>query len=92
MASAGLPADSGAMALAWLASAAVWAGSAVWVDRDARRVFGRATPWREVLLGTGLALLFGGVNGGGRIIEPIGLFLGLGGLAYFGLRGVRLGW
>jgi len=92
MASAGLPADSSAMALAWLAAAAVWVAATVGIDRDARRVFGRSTPWREALLATGLALLFGGINGGARIIEPLGMFLVLLGLAYAGLRGVRLGW
>ena len=92
MASTGLPADSSSLALAWLAAAAVWVATTIWIDRDARRVFGRATPWREALLATGLALLFGGVNGGARIIEPLGMFLVLLGLAYVGLRGVRLGW
>ena len=92
MASTGLPADTGAPALAWLVAAAVWVAATIWIDRDARRVFGRATPWREALMATGLALLFGGVNGGARILELLGMFLVLFGLAYVGLRGVRLGW
>jgi len=41
----------------WLAVAAAWAGSCLWVDRDAAAVFRRATPWTLGLVVLGALFL-----------------------------------
>lgn len=75
-----------------LAVAIAWAVATVWVDRDARRLFGRSSPWTEILGVVGAALFLGVLNWGLRVVEPLGMFLVMVVGFYAVLRSSRAGW
>ena len=85
---AGLPGT----AAVWLVSAAIWGVATVFLDRDARLVFGSSRPWKHVMLGAGAVLLWGASSWGIRVLEPLGIFLLLVAAAYAAVRGARVGW
>jgi general secretion pathway protein E len=41
---------------AWFVLAVLWTGACVWLESDARRVFGQTRPWKLVFVGIGTAL------------------------------------
>jgi type II secretory ATPase GspE/PulE/Tfp pilus assembly ATPase PilB-like protein len=43
----------------WLVLAVAWAAACMWVERDAQRVFGKATPWTLGFVAIGTLLLLG---------------------------------
>ena len=45
----------------WLSVSAGWVVGSMWVVRDARLVFGRATPWKQLLALAGVAIFLGTV-------------------------------
>jgi general secretion pathway protein E len=71
--------------LTWLAVVAGWAASAVWVERDARRRFGRAQPWKGVFVALGCGLAYAGFSSGILLVEAIGWLTGLAVSAYAGM-------
>ena len=75
-----------------LAVAIAWAVTTVWVDRDARRLFGRSSPWIEILAAVGAALFLGVLNWGLRVVEPLAMFLVMVCGFYGVLRSSRAGW
>ena len=40
----------------WVALASLWAAICMWVDRDARKVFGQALPWNLIFAAVGVLL------------------------------------
>ena len=75
-----------------LAVAIAWAVATVWIDRDARRLFGRSSPWIEILAAVGAALFLGVLNWGLRVVEPLAMFLLMVCGFYGVLRSSRAGW
>jgi type II secretory ATPase GspE/PulE/Tfp pilus assembly ATPase PilB-like protein len=75
-----------------LAVAIAWAVTTVWVDRDARRLFGRSSPWIGILAAVGAALFLGVLNWGLRVVEPLAMFLVMVCGFYGVLRSSRAGW
>jgi general secretion pathway protein E len=75
-----------------LVVAIAWAVATVWVDRDARRLFGRSSPWIEILAVVGVALFLGVLNWGLRMVEPLAMFLVMVCGFYGVLRSSRAGW
>ena len=69
-------------AITWLAVVAGWAASAVWVDRDARRRYGRSQPWKGVMLALGCGLAYAGFSSGIVLVEAIGWLTALAVAAY----------
>ena len=76
----------------WLVVVIAWAVATVWIDRDARRLFGRSSPWSQLLAAIGAGLFLGGFNWGMRIVEPLALFLAMVCGFYAVLRGTKAGW
>lgn len=63
--------------LTWLVVVAGWAAAAVWVDRDARRRYGRSQPWKGLFAALGCGLAYAGFSSGIFWVEAIGWLTGL---------------
>lgn len=87
-----LPSGFATKGVVAIAVAVAWAVATVWVDRDARRLFGRSSPWIEILAAVGAALFLGVLNWGLRVVEPLGMFLVMVCGFYAVLRSSRAGW
>jgi len=70
----------------WLATAVAWAAACLWVERDARRVFGRALAWKVLFVALGAALLFGSYQVGEAALPFVATLLGLSFAAYILVR------
>ena len=55
----------------WVALASLWAAICMWVDRDARKVFGQALPWNLIFAAIGVLLFFATWQAG---LGPLVLF------------------
>ena len=70
----------------WIALAVLWAAACVWVEGDARRVFGRSMPWKLFFVGIGTALFLLTTQFGLAALATMLPVLPLACLAYGGYR------
>ena len=70
----------------WFAAAVVWAALTVWMERDARSVFGRSLPWKTLFVAVGVAVFLGTYQLGQTALPFLVALLALAGVAYILVR------
>ncbi len=70
----------------WVTMTIAWAWACMWVDRDARQVFGVAKPWAAVFVWIGVILLVGTMFGGTAGLLMIGALLPMAMASYLAYR------
>ena len=73
----------------WVVLATLWAALALWVDRDARFVFGNASPWNLLFAGLGVFFLFSSWRGGLTMLPLFALLLPALTMGYVAIRDTK---
>lgn len=73
----------------WAALAALWGSICLWVDRDARQVFGNALPWNMLFVGVGVLFLVASWQGGLSTLPLSALLVPAMTIGYVALRDTK---